>query len=144
VKVGFTGTREGCTPAQGGALARWFRDNAVTVFRHGACLGADTEAVIHCAHYRPDAVVIAHRSDLAAMTSEIALQHSHGSRDPKPPLERNRDIVDACDLLIVCPKGTAEEQRSGTWATVRYARKRMRHQVLRIVFVWPDGTVTEE
>ena len=38
-------------------------------------------------------------------------------------LERNRDIVDACDILIACPRTLKEELRSGTWATVRYARK---------------------
>jgi outer membrane protein insertion porin family len=55
------------------------------------------------------------------------------------PLDRNRAIVDSCDVLIACPKGP-EEQRSGTWATVRYARK----QKKRIVIIWPDGEVTEE
>ena len=74
------------------------------------------------------------------MVGNLALDMSDEVRDPLPYLERNRAIVDACDILIACPKGMQEEQRSGTWATVRYARRRDRP----IVIVWPDGTVTRE
>jgi hypothetical protein len=41
----------------------------------------------------------------------------------KDYLDRNRDIVDNCDLLIATPKETTEVLRSGTWSTVRYAKK---------------------
>ena len=46
---------------------------------------------------------------------------------------------DETDMLVACPKGP-EEVRSGTWSTVRFARKRGK----RIVIIMPDGTVTEE
>jgi arginase family enzyme len=49
-------------------------------------------------------------------------------------LERNEDIVRDTDFLIACPEGS-EVMRSGTWATVRYARKKGR----TIVVFWPDG-----
>ena len=42
---------------------------------------------------------------------------------PKSPLERNEDIVNDGEILIACPSRLGEELRSGTWATVRYARK---------------------
>lgn len=42
----------------------------------------------------------------------------------KPPLVRNHDIVDSTELLIACPKEQVEVLRSGTWATIRYARKK--------------------
>jgi hypothetical protein len=35
-------------------------------------------------------------------------------------LQRNRDIVDATDVLLAAPDGP-ERVRSGTWSTVRYA-----------------------
>jgi predicted Rossmann fold nucleotide-binding protein DprA/Smf involved in DNA uptake len=58
-----------------------------------------------------------------------------------PPLVRNRIIVDGCDVLLAAPSGAERDNpRSGTWMTVRYARKRRK----RIVIVWPDGTTTEE
>ena len=39
------------------------------------------------------------------------------TRDPKPYLDRNRDIVTASDLLIVVPKETSPELIGGTWYT---------------------------
>jgi len=58
-------------------------------------------------------------------------------REPKPPLVRNRDIVDECDLLVACPGSDHEELRSGTWACIRYARKVKR----KTIIIWPDGTL---
>jgi hypothetical protein len=60
---------------------------------------------------------------------------------PKPPLDRNKIIVrSGVHRLIACPNGMEEELRSGTWMTVRFARRMKR----KITFVWPDGTVTTE
>jgi hypothetical protein len=58
----------------------------------------------------------------------------------KPPLERNHDIVDQADVMIATPRTMQEEQRSGTWATIRYARKKGRE----LHIIWPDGTIAEE
>lgn len=58
----------------------------------------------------------------------------------KPFLDRNRDIVDVTMGLIAVPGGFEEELRSGTWSTVRYARRLGRP----IKIVWPDGSVKEE
>jgi hypothetical protein len=58
MKVGFTGTRHGLTPAQGGALARTVRDTeGMTEFHQGCCVGADTEATGHVRHHLPGVVV---------------------------------------------------------------------------------------
>jgi predicted Rossmann fold nucleotide-binding protein DprA/Smf involved in DNA uptake len=38
-------------------------------------------------------------------------------------LERNKDIVSESDFLIAAPDSKKERLRSGTWATVRHARK---------------------
>ena len=62
-------------------------------------------------------------------------------REPLPYLVRNRAIVaEGIDGLIAAPKGWVEEQRSGTWATIRYARQAGR----RIWIVRPDGAVRLE
>jgi hypothetical protein len=42
---------------------------------------------------------------------------------PKPPLARDRDIVNAVEFLIAAPKSDDQTLRSGTWTTIRYARK---------------------
>lgn len=69
-------------------------------------------------------------------------------RPPKPGrtfaescLARNRDIaLEGVDGLIAAPSGWVEELRSGTRATVRYARKLKR----KIWIVLPDGKVKVE
>ena len=59
------------------------------------------------------------------------------STAPKEYLARNKDIVDACDILIATPKSAAEEVRSGTWSTIRYAKKTHK----RGVIIFPDGKI---
>lgn len=55
-------------------------------------------------------------------------------------LDRNWDIADKCARLLTLPAEMEEQLRSGTWATVRHAR-RLRKVIL---IVYPDGTVTTE
>jgi hypothetical protein len=64
--------------------------------------------------------------------------------EPKPYLERNHDIVDETTILIACPNGE-ERMRSGTWATVRYARQRiLNHEGQLTIIISPSGQVTKE
>lgn len=58
---------------------------------------------------------------------------------PAPYLERNAAIVQSTLELIATPGETVEQVRSGTWATIRQARRRRRPTTI----VWPDGTYTE-
>lgn len=107
--VGFTGTRAWMSLAQQRQLVdvlRWLgaasrAEGRVSEFHHGAAEGADTEA----AHY-------------AREQGYCEVPHPAGS----DPLQRNREIVAAVDVLIAAPLTDKEERRSGTWATVRYAR----------------------
>lgn len=55
--------------------------------------------------------------------------------EPRPYIERNHDIVDACDVLVAIPGTEEQGLRSGTWATMRYAHK----QGKRIEAVLPSG-----
>ena len=52
---------------------------------------------------------------------------------PQFALKRNCDIVLAGVELIACPHQMSEVLRSGTWSTVRFARKIKK----RVVMVWP-------
>jgi hypothetical protein len=123
MRVGFTGTREGMTDLQRDALSAWLtRQGRVCEFHHGA-------ALIH-----------AHPADVPQQGSAAAFILSHKRHKVRKPLSRNADILDACDVLIAAPKGKREELRSGTWATIRGARKLGR----RLVIIWPDGTIREE
>lgn len=137
MKVGFTGTRDGLTPAQGAALARFVSQLAITEFHHGCCVGADAEAVVHVAHHHPGAVIFAYPSDIQAMTHDGAYSMSDHHYPPKPPLKRNPDIVDSSELLLACPATRPEAWRSGTGSTIRYARKRR----VPVVIIWPNGSI---
>lgn len=113
---GFTGTREGMTDKQKRAVMELLAHGGI--FHHGDCLGADEQAWWLASS--ADCWTIAH-----PCTIETMCAHTKSSviRPAKPPLERNHDIVDGCDVLIAAPRSLTEEQHSGTWATVRYARK---------------------
>ena len=133
--------RHGVPGAQARRVQAMLGDLGPATIHHGCCRGADAQfARIAVMLTRGVINVIGHPSTLTNWTSVEALKLCDETRDKLAPLTRNRVIVDTCELLIACPAGYAEEQRSGTWATIRYARKLGR--ALRIV--WPDGRVTEE
>ena len=138
MKIGFTGTQTGITPSQFDLLVEILEKlHEVTEAHHGDCVGADREfsvvidcifgtGLIHC-HPPTD-------------SKKRAFVRADVIYDPEPFLDRNKNIVNATEILIACPKGMNEEIRSGTWATVRYARK----QKGVIVILWPDGKYTYE
>lgn len=139
--LGFTGTRKGLTSAQREALYDWFgTNNEWFEFHHGCCLGADASAADIAYHRNVKGRLVARPCNIPSMTSENAIRLSHVVHDPLPPLDRNKLIVDACDLLLACPGGFKEELRSGTWATIRHARKTDKPRL----FFYPDGRVEME
>jgi hypothetical protein len=69
-----------------------------------------------------------------------AWKNSHHIHRPKGFLTRDQDIVRDTDVLIAIPAEGVEQHRSGTWATVRFARKLGRD----IWIVLPDGQIREE
>jgi len=134
--IGFTGTQIGLTMLQQEAFQNILylqADNKI-FFHHGDCIGADAQA-----------------HDIAKpFAASIVI---HPPTDPKKRawcfggymlpektyLKRNHDIVDQCDILIAAPKGFFEEQRSGTWATIRYALKVNKP----VSIIWPTGLVQD-
>lgn len=138
--LGVTGTRDGLTVEQFQAMTAWMRSHPFTGIHHGCCIGADAEAFEAASSIRPGAQTVAHPPTSRRLVSENTEAFSDVRCAPLPYLERNRAIVDACDTLLVLPRGDCEEQRSGTWSTCRYARKVGKP----VVICWPDGTVTED
>jgi hypothetical protein len=107
--VGFTGTRRGMSASQEHQLQRvldWLEASESEIgggalFHHGNAPGADAEA-----------------SRIAEARGWEVVSHPAGAN----PLVRNREIVAACEVLVAAPLTDEEVLRSGTWATVRYAR----------------------
>lgn len=135
MRLGFTGTQEGMTEMQSQFVFNTMMDLEPTEAHHGCCIGADAtfDAMLG---YSVNCTVHGHPPIKAHKKADCYCDVWH---EPKEYLERNRNIVDATDVLIAAPKGP-EEMRSGTWSTVRYARKLKRP----IFIVWPSGEMTVE
>ena len=134
MKVGFTGNRDGMTKDQITTIKRLLSIRPVEL-HHGDCIGCDAFAHTIATDLRIP--VIGHPPDLPGQRMFL---HYAEEREKKPYLERNHDIVDETDILIACPKGAEEIVRSGTWATVRYARKVGKP----ILVVYPSGRMFYE
>lgn len=131
--VGFTGTQHGMTKAQRAAFRRLVLELGVTTFHHGDCVGSDAQAH-NTVRKRTTAKLVIHPPSNEG--KRAFSKHATFTYKAAPYLERNRNIVNRCQLLVATPGGMSEELRSGTWFTVRYARKIKRP----IVLVYPDGT----
>jgi len=128
-KVGFTGTQAGMTPAQARRLTDFLK--ADMEFHHGDCIGADAQG--RNLAYALGARIIAHPPTDPKKQAGTGYHEAWGPRDY---IQRNHDIVDAADYLIACPQHMVEELRSGTWATIRYARKVGKN----VIIIYPDGS----
>lgn len=137
MRVGFTGTRQGMTGLQRLAVKRLLAELCPSEAHHGDCLGADAEFHLLAYSLTGDPRVVGHPPANNQMRAYCGFDYCHV---PKPYLDRNHDIVDETDVLIAAPWGYVENERSGTWATVRYARRQGR----KIYLVLSDGTVKEE
>ena len=138
MKIGFTGTRRGLTPAQKDALSDTLINIAADTaeVHHGMCVGADDEFHNMVRELDPGIRIVGHPPD---DTKFFAPAECDVMWSPKPYLERNKNIVYKCDVLIACPNGP-EKQRSGVWATVRSGRSSRKP----IVIIWPNGEVERE
>lgn len=110
----------------------------VTEAHHGMCVGADAQ--FHALLRRLDAnrqiKIIGHPASNFVSHKRAELECDE-VREAKPSLTRNHDIVDECNLLIATPKTQHELLRSGTWSTIRYAKKVNRDYVI----VAPSGAL---
>lgn len=124
------------TEAQAGRLLQLFLDELLDGWiHHGDCIGADAEA--HGIARECGLRVCIHPPVEDARRAWCEGDEMHMR---KTYLVRNRDIVDATERLIAAPRTEVEERRSGTWATVRFARSLNRP----IFIVWPNGSLGRE
>lgn len=130
---GFTGSRDGLSPAQTVFFAQLFAQPFSVLVSHGDCLGSDADA--HELARSTGLYVWIHppeNSSLRAFCSgALIVEH------PLPYLERNQNIVNTNLLLLAAPSSEDEVIRSGTWSTVRYAKR----QGKAVLVVTPSGRV---
>ena len=116
--VGFTGTRKGMTNKQKADLIAHIHRLKPSIVRHGGCYGADDDFHLIVRQNLPHTSIIIHPCNL----NQRGFCKGDLTLAPIAPLARNHLIVDLSDTIIAAPKGK-EELRSGTWATIRYAKK---------------------
>lgn len=105
MRIGFTGTRRGMSIRQLAQFRSFLSFIRVTEFHHGMAEGADLQA------------------EMAILEELVDAFRVHRHPAGNDPLARNRVIVQKSDVLIAAPFENHEIVRSGTWATVRYARE---------------------
>lgn len=135
--IGFTGTQHGMTQKQKESfycLTNKFNGIfEIIIFHNGDCIGADAEAWEIALNNEWKGILHPPIKDhkRAFLENAIAIM---------PPLDyiaRNKKIVEASKVLIATPKEFTEQLRSGTWSTIRYAKKRSN----KIIIIWPDGVI---
>ena|SRR5689334_11728721 len=143
--IGFTGTRNGMTPAQRahveflvqGFVCRWGGANLAGL--HGDCVGADADFDAVCAKASMDGM--ARESRPCTFDGMRARTGVREIAPPVPPMQRNRAIVADADVMIACPPNKEPIKKgSGTWATIGFARKANKP----LIIVFPDGDVLKE
>jgi len=134
LKIGFTGTRHGMTNVQKKEFEKIINSKEIEEFHHGMCIGSDEQA--HQIIKNKNIKVIGHpptyKKFIANCSCDITMK-------PFNYLHRNKNIVDDTDIIIATPD-VKEKVRSGTWSTVRYARKKGK----RIYIIHKNGRVTIE
>ena len=140
--VGFTGTSGIMTGIQE-TILRDILESAIVgkgiVVFHGGCIGVDR--FVHNLCLRHGVLVEVFPSSKHDHWVTPPATYAWGRvHEPAPPLKRNRIIAERTVGLVAVPATETEVLRSGTWSTVRYARKVNKPVVLLL----PSGAVKLE
>lgn len=130
MRVAITGSRHGLKDGQFVTLVDLCSDTILSEFHYGDCVGVDEAAMWICHSSGHDGVFHSHPATMnpewdakwRARTAERFPELGIIEYEAKHPLTRNKDMVDACDVLWAFPESAIE--KGGTWHTVNYARSK--------------------
>jgi hypothetical protein len=121
IRIGFTGNRNGLRPDQEEQIKLILDEYKNIIVLHGDCVGSDTDFHKICVNYKNKITIHIYPPNNPMLR---AFNDGDKVMEEKSYLERNMDIVKNSDILIACPVDkNKEELRSGTWSTVRQAKK---------------------
>ena len=132
LKIGFTGSQRGMTDYQRETFKELIENLGPIEFHHGDCIGADTDAHIIVRHVSVKSEITGHPPIASEKRAFCNCDYLEVLKDY---LIRNHEIVKATDFMIATPQQFGEILRSGTWATIRYAKKLKKH----ITIIYPNG-----
>lgn len=127
---GFSGTRRGATPAQLAKVELFLKQRRAW-WHHGDCVGADEQ--VHDLARGHGWKIAIHPPIIPRFRAFCVGDLIH---QPLEYLQRNHAIVSVCAKLVATPRTYSRESRSGTWATIRYARD----QGKPVMIIYPDGS----
>lgn len=133
LKVGFIGTRHGMNDVQKKEFKKLIMAKEFEEFHHGMCEGSDEQAH-HLVEDKGKIDIVGHPP---VATQTYAPVVCHSMMEPDSFSKRNHYIVDATDILVATPD-SKERAGSGTWKTIRYARKKCK----RIYIIHSSGRVS--
>jgi len=117
--VGITGTRKQPSSSQLFQLEEELTLRNHGVLLHGDCVGVD--ALAHDFARTEGYIIEVYPPDVDTYR---AWRQGDTVYTPRPYRDRNQIIVDRCELLVAVPEGLeSQHPRSGTWMTVRMARR---------------------
>lgn len=134
IHVGFTGTRLGLSDAQRRTIITFLQDlggDAILRVHHGDCIGADAE-FHEIVRMLPRTRIVKHPGPLGKFSAGCEADET---REPKPNMPRNRDIVAASHVMIGAPYENEPQPRGGTWATIQMARAALKRGEMRALYV---------
>lgn len=126
IKIGFTGNRKGLSPNNEEEIKLILDKYDNIIVSHGDCIGSDTDFHNLCMNYKNThinknitiCIFPPNNPSLRAFNKGDILMKE------EPYLKRNLNIIKNSSILIACPiDKNREDLRSGTWSTIRKARK---------------------
>jgi hypothetical protein len=126
IRIGFSGNRFGLSENQKNDIIKILDLYDDIVVSHGDCVGADTQFHNICLKYKENnkdkkitiTIFPPNNPSLRAFNKADILMEEDDY------LKRNLKILKNSDILIACPiDKNKEELRSGTWSTIRQAKK---------------------
>jgi hypothetical protein len=120
MKIGVTGTREGANEQQLLEVIKFMESlGSGHELHHGDCKGVDIQvaAVAKVLGWR----IVCHPPKT---TEQQGYFGGDEMREPLGYLQRDRNIVDETEILIVVPLQNEWQPKGGTWYTHDYAKKK--------------------
>lgn len=136
MKIAITGSRFGLSLHQRTELINLLCSTRMTEFHYGCCVGVDTQALWLAVETGAGGVIHAHPATknpewdtkyVEFPTEEDVLHLGIQMHPAKDPLERNREMVDAVDVVWAFPNSNAW---SGTLYTITYARAQKKEVIV--------------
>lgn len=128
MKIGVTGTRSGMNEKQKEEVTSFLKQYSGEL-HHGDCVGVDVEVA--------DIAKELGYKTVKHPPLKTDLQANHQSDEERKPFsyfQRNRNIVDECDIVIVVPYQDEWQSNGGTWYTYDYALKKKSENNVKLFF----------